>query len=174
MELFTRIRETNSSSLIYFFIFPENKIQVTRKIWNAWQGIFLCQLRYCFQRNVNVRIWLLEVSRYHGTISNSIGLNGLVVRAIEEITNHSPELKHSSSSISAFHCLKTAKGQTRFLIRAALKHHWLLNICEAVKTFPDINLFYRQDALLLEMNSGGRCWECDIRDKCFRYRFGLI
>ena len=134
-------------------------------------------LRYCFQRNVNVSIWILEVSRYHGTITNSIGLNGLVVRAIEEITNHSPELKHSSSSISAFHCLKTAKGQTRFLIRAALKHHWLLNICEAVKTFPDINLFYRQDALLLEMNSGGRCYRCDIRDKRFRvkrYRFGLI
>ena len=152
MELFTRIRETNLSSLIYFFIFPENKIQVNRKILNAWQWRV-----YCFQRNVNVSIWILEVSRYHGTISNSIGLNGLVVRAIEEITNHSPELKHSSSSISAFHCLKTAKGQTRFLIRAALKHHWLLNICEAVKTFPDINLFYRQDALLLEMNSGGRC-----------------
>ena len=152
MELFTRIRETNLSSLIYFFIFPENKIQVNRKILNAWQWRV-----YCFRRYVNVSIWILEVSRYHGTISNSIGLNGLVVRAIEEITNHSPELKHSSSSISAFHCLKTAKGQTRFLIRAALKHHWLLNICEAVKTFPDINLFYRQDALLLEMNSGGRC-----------------
>ena len=30
MELFTRIRETNLSSLIYFFIFPENKIQVKR------------------------------------------------------------------------------------------------------------------------------------------------
>ena len=152
MEQFTRIRETNLSSLIYFFIFPENKIQVNRKILNAWQWRV-----YCFRRYVNVSIWILEVSRYHGTISNSIGLNGLVVRAIEEITNHSPELKHSSSSISAFHCLKTAKGQTRFLIRAALKHHWLLNICEAVKTFPDINLFYRQDALLLEMNSGGRC-----------------
>ena len=159
MEPFTRIRETNSSSLIYFFIFPENKIQVNSRMWNAWQ------LRYCFQKNVNISIWLLEVSRYHGTISNSIGLNGLVVRAIEEITNHSPELKHSSSSISAFHLLKTAKGQTRFLIRAALKHHWLLNICEAVKTFPDINLFYRQDALLLEMNSGGIFLECDIRDK---------
>ena len=140
------------SSLIYFFIFPENKIQVNRKILNAWQWRV-----YCFRRYVNVSIWILEVSRYHGTISNSIGLNGLVVRAIEEITNHSPELKHSSTSISAFHCLKTAKGKTRFLIRAALKHHWLLNICEAVKTFPDINLFYRQDALLLEMNSGGRC-----------------
>ena len=150
MELFTRIRETNLSSLIYFFIFPENKIQVNRKILNAWQW-------RVFRRYVNVSIWILEVSRYHGTITNSIGLNGLVVRAIEEITNHSPELKHSSTSISAFHCLKTAKGQTRFLIRAALKHHWLLNICEAVKTFPDINLFYRQDALLLEMNSGGRC-----------------
>ena len=87
---------------------------------------------------------------YPGTISNHVRLNGLVVKAIEEITQCSSKPSSAAGSSSAFHCLKTNKGQTRFLLRAALKHHWILNICESAKTFPDINLFYRQDALILQ------------------------
>lgn len=89
-------------------------------------------------------------ARYPGTISSHIRLNGLVVRAIEEITNCSLTSSTASSSTSSFYCLKTTKGQTRFLLRAALKHHWMLNICESVRTFQDINLFYRPDALILQ------------------------
>ena len=87
---------------------------------------------------------------YPGSISNHIRLNGLVVKAIEEITNSSSKSSHTTGSSSAFYCLKTNKGQTRFLLRAALKHHWILNICESAKTFPEINLFYRKDALILQ------------------------
>ena len=72
------------------------------------------------------------------------------LRAIEEITNCSLTSSTASSSTSSFYCLKTTKGQTRFLLRAALKHHWILNICESVRTFQDINLFYRPDALILQ------------------------
>ena len=109
-----------------------------------------CVINYFLWFVISFNIFIDIVSRYPGTISNHVRLNGLVVRAVEEITNCSSTPSTSTSSQSSFHCLKTAKGQTRFLIRAALKHHWLLNICESARTFPDINLFYRQDALMLQ------------------------
>ena len=101
-----------------------------------------------------LKTFINAATRYPGTTSTHVRLNGLVVRAIEEITNRSTSPGPSTASTSSFYCLKTAKGQTRFLLRAALKHHWLLNICESARTFPDINLFYRQDALILQEPDG--------------------
>ena len=58
-------------------------------------------------------------------------LNGMMVRAIEE-TDGAPTAKS----------MRTVRGKSRFMIRAALNQRWLPNIIQAVRTWPTIGMCF--------------------------------
>lgn len=67
----------------------------------------------------------------------------MLVSAVKDI-----KADGSKKSAFGFPCTSTV-GKSRLILRAALNNHWLLNICESIRTWPESLSYYSPDALVL-------------------------